>query len=128
MFWKKPVTNNEEIKQNIQNIIDMLKNRKSSETFLRKAMDSLHKSAHDLKLHLTNKNWKLASISAHRLRGTANHYTSTTLQQCLEDIDNGQINQQNLQETLDLLDSEFNLALKLIASAIEQQSNRTTER
>ncbi len=103
-----------EIKQNIVNVMDMLENKKSSQQFFENAKVSLIDSMSTLNTHLTNNDWQQASQCAHKLRGTAHFYASSTLQDCLQNIDEGLIDKPSLKETQQLLKAEFELVFHLI--------------
>ncbi len=103
-----------EITQNILNVRNMLKNKQTSMSFFKTAVSSLTASSNKLQQHLINNNWKQASLCAHQLRGTANFYASSALQQCLQNIDDELINEQNKEETLNLINTEFGWVIDLI--------------
>ncbi|MEE9303482.1 MAG: response regulator [Thiotrichaceae bacterium] len=105
-----------EITQNLINVMDMLENKETRMTFLKNVTSSLTKSVDELQQYLTKRDWKQASICAHRLRGTANLYASSTLQQCLQDIDDFHINKQNVNKTQELLNIEFALVAELMTN------------
>ncbi|MEE9352125.1 MAG: response regulator [Thiotrichaceae bacterium] len=110
-----------EIKQNIASVMDMLEDKKSSKHFFESAKASLIDSMSTLNTHLTNNDWKDASQCAHKLRGTANFYASSNLQDCLQNIDEGLIDKHSLKETQQLLRTEFELVLNLIDKRLLEQ-------
>ncbi len=100
-----------EISRNISMVMSMLESGESRSQFIKTAIVTLESSNNTLQDDLSRHNWKSASMCAHRLRGSANLYSSSILQQCLQDINNGLVNEQNLKEKLDLLNAEFALVL-----------------
>ncbi len=110
----KKGTSEEEITKNIKQITQTLKNKKSSEVFLEKAQGTLQESFAALQQQLDAHNWKQASLCAHQLRGSANFYASSKLQQCLHDIDKGRVDSSNVATTQQLLETECNLVLELL--------------
>lgn len=109
-----------EISRNISNVLSMLESGSTRSVFIKTAIVTLETSRDTLQRDLSRHDWKSARICTHRLRGSANLYSSSALQQCLQDIYDGLINEQNLNETLWLLNAEFALVLDQLKHQLNQ--------
>jgi signal transduction histidine kinase/CheY-like chemotaxis protein len=96
-----------EISLKLQHTVEQLLSKKSAIVFFETAKESLNTSKNELLSSLAVKDWKIARLNAHRLRGTVDFYASASLIQCLCDIDKGIISDQNVDETIQLLETEF---------------------
>ena len=109
-----------EVKQNLNNLIIMLNSKEATINLLHTAIHSLTESTTTIQNNLNQQNWEHASKEAHRLRGTANLYGSTRLQNYLADIDNGLHNSENYKATLDKLKLETELIINLMTKCLEE--------